>query len=194
MNLQFENLVGKRQAKGELEEVVIAETARGNFRITPKVAAKLGISTGSFVTMQASNGTVYIGKGKDGVAKMNEDGSFVTDARGHRVYEKEGFGAQVTEINPGTNIYRLSVAAAWTTAGGNEDVKKVFELGEGVEATLPTDNGTFTTVMYPLVFLRDEAKQERVGTKKEADSLANSNALQADDSFGNTQAYTSEDL
>lgn len=169
MSLQFENLVGKREARENNEAVVIAEATHGNFRVTPKVAEQLGITDGSFVAVQKSGDTFYIGKGQDGVAKKDEAGNYETDNRGRRVFEEgqEGYGALAREVTPGSNILRFSVASAWQGLGADGTTKKVYELGEGVEAQLNTGKGTYTTMLFPLVHLRDDEKQERVGAKKE---------------------------
>lgn len=169
--LQFENQVGKRETKSNFEEVVTAEVTHGNFRISPKVAEKLGVQDGSAITMQKAGDVYYIGKGKDAVYQTNEDGSPATDARGRRVAVegKEAFGATAREITPGSNVLRFSTSAAWMGLGANGETKKVYTLGEGVEASLNTGNGTHTTVLYPLVWERDEAKAERA-SKEDAPS------------------------
>lgn len=180
MDLVFENLVGRRETKGEAEAVVMAEVTKGNFRISSDVAAKLGITDGSFVVMQheKTTDTVYIGKGKDGDAIVDENGEYVVDARGHRTYEegKEGFGALAREITPGSGVIRTSVSAAWAAIGGDTEKKKLFTLGEGVEVTLPTGNGTFATTLYPLEFLREEDKMERNSSDKKDGSNSNEDA------------------
>lgn len=166
MELVFENLVGRREQSGELEAVVVAEVTKGGFRVSPAVSAKLGLTDGSFVTLQKAGDKVYIGKGVDGVAKMDAEGNYEVDKRGHRIYEegKTGFGAVAREITPGSGILRLSNAYAWSACGGNNDSKQVFELGEGVEASLPTGTGVHTTVLYPLEFVRSEDKMVRGAT------------------------------
>ena len=80
--LQFFNLVGLREQKGGDEAVIMLEPTRGNFRVSPEYAKQLGITDGSFVTVQVAevNGvkTVFIGKGKDGVVEKDEEGTFGT--------------------------------------------------------------------------------------------------------------------
>ena len=190
--LVFENLVGKRGTQGESEAVVIAEVTSGNFRISQKVAAELGITDGSFITMRRAGGKVFIGKGKDGVPQVDEDGNYVTDKRGHRVYEegKEGVGALAREITPGSGVVRFAVAAAWEACGGDTEKKQIFTLGEGFEQALPTGNGTYTTTLYPLEFLRTEDKIERKASSKNEDGeKEDSNA-----STSNNSDFASEEL
>lgn len=188
-DLVFENLVGRRETKGESEAVVMAEVTKGNFRISSDVAAELGITDGSFVVMQHEKNSdkVYIGKGKDGVAVVDENGNYVLDARGHRTYEegKEGFGALAREITPGSGVIRTSVSAAWAAIGGDADKKKLFTLGEPVTAALPTGNGTFSTTLYPLEFLREEDKMERTASASKEDAVQedNGSAVQEDNNF-----------
>lgn len=168
-NLVFTNLVGRRDVKGEGEAVVIAEVTKGNFRLSNEISNQLGITDGSFVIVQheATTGKVFIGKGKDGEALKDEAGNYIVDPRGHRQYNKgqEGFGALAREITPGTGVIRVAVSSAWQEVGGSTEEKKVFTLGEGVDVNLPTGNGTFSTTLYPLEFLRTEPKLERVGSK-----------------------------
>lgn len=177
--LVFENLVGRRELKGEFEAVVIAEVTKGNFRISPKVSEQLGVTDGSFITMQKAGDVIYIGKGKDGVAKQDENGNYELDNRGHRVYSEEGFGALAREVNPGSGLLKCSIASAWSAIGGSTEVKKVYELGEGVDQTLNTGKGTFATTLYPLIFVREEAKAERIGVAKE-ENTSDAQAPQTD--------------
>lgn len=173
MALQFENLVGKREAKTNLEEVIIAEVTAGSYRITPLAAAKLGITDADNVTVQKAGDQYYIGKGLPGVAKVDENGDYVLDNRGHRVFEEgsEGFGASTREISAGSNVFRFSNAASWQGLGSS-DAKKIYTLGEPIEANLPTGKGTFTALLYPLVWERDEAKAQRTVTPKEEEADA----------------------
>ena len=183
-NFVFENLVGRRETKGENEPIVIADVTKGNFRISADVAASLGLQDGSFVVMQHEKTTdqVFIGKGKDGVALVDEEGNYILDERKHRQYEegKDGFGALAREITPGSGVLRTAVASAWAAVGGNSDKKRIFELGTPVDATLPTGNGTFATTLYPLVFLREEDKMERNASTKDAGEVEQANDTASD--------------
>ena len=182
--MQFFNLVGKREAKGANEEAVMLEPTRGNFRISPAVAKQLDIVDGSFVTVQEAEidgkTVIFIGKGKDGVATKDENGNDVFDARGRRIYEEgnEGFGAATREINPGTNIFRFSVASGWEKLGGDTDKRKYYTLGEGMEVTLPVGDGqVHTTVLYPLEFEREEDKLVRNSSDDTVEATAPVSAL-----------------
>lgn len=176
-NVQFFNAVGKRtDSTSKVEsDVIIAEGTLGSFKMMPEVAAKLGVTDGSFVTVQTFviDGVtrVAIGKGKDGVLQRDEEGNVVLDNRKRRVFEKDGFGAMLSEVAPGTNVLRFSVASAWKDLGmGEGEVKKLFKLGEGGTVVLPIGEGdSLTTELFMLEFLRDEAKQASVGTKKSKD-------------------------
>ena len=192
--LQFENQVGKRETKSNFEEVVVAEVTAGHFRLSPKVVEKLGVQDGSAITVQKAGDVYYIGKGKDATLQKNEDGTYATDARGRRiaVEGQEGFGATARELSPGSNILRFSTSAAWMGVGATGEVKKVFKLGEGVETTLNTGNGTLTTVLYPLVWERDEPKTER-GQKSE-DEGENLDAEATQRAVQNAAIYDDEEL
>ena len=212
-NVQLSNAVGKRtdsaiKAEGD---VIIAEGTVGSFKMMPEVAAKLGVKDGSFVTVQTFviDGVtkVAIGKGKDGELKRDEAGNVVLDNRKRRVFEKEGFGAMLSDVGAGTNVLRFSVASAWKDLDmGDGEVKKVFKLGESGTVVIPTgDGGDLTTELFMLEYVRDEAKQATVGTKKtkeeapEAEGSANTaeapqaeQALPAQDDFA--QGFADEDL
>ena len=92
MSLQFFNAVGKRETKKVDGATVMLEPTRGNFRVYPEVAKLLGLKDGSFVTVQEADVTgegkmtVFIGKGKDGVVKVDENGQELTDKRGRKIY------------------------------------------------------------------------------------------------------------
>lgn len=173
-NVQFFNAVGKRtDSTSKVEsDVIIAEGTLGSFKMMPDVASKLGVKDGSFVTVQTFviDGVtrVAIGKGKDGVVKLDEEGKIVVDNRNRRVFEVDGFGAMVTEIAPGTNILRFSVASAWKDLDMKDgEVKKLFKLGEGGTVTLPIGDGEqLTTELFMLDFVRNEAKQASIASKK----------------------------
>lgn len=190
MDLQFFNLVGKRETKGTDEATVMLEPTRGNFRISPKVALQLGITDGSFVTVQeavvnAETGEtqVFIGKGKDGVPAVDEAGNFIVDGRGRKKYTEDGFGASVKEINPGTNIYRFSVASAWESLKGDTDKRMYFTLGEGVNVNVPIGDGAVhTTTLYPFVFDKEEDKMVR-GGNDDADDAPQAQASQDEAQF-----------
>lgn len=171
--LQFFNATGARQPKAINEDVIIAESTRASFKIMPSVAAKLGIKDGDCVTMQITkdeNGVatgVYIGKGKNHVYETDAEGNFVMGDRNRKKIAKEGFGSTVAESTPGTNVLKVSVAAAWDVVG-NEDLKKVYELSaEPIAVSLPIGNGEFfSTDLYKLEFVKDEPKAERIGKAK----------------------------
>ena len=175
MSLQFFNAVGKRETKKVDAATVMLEPTRGNFRIYPEIAKLLGLKDGSFVTVQEAdvegNGkmTVFIGKGKDGVVKVDENGQELTDKRGRKVYETNGFGASIREVTAGSNVFRFSVSSAWETLDGDTEKRKYFKLGEGMEVSLPMeDGGVHTTILYPLSFVKDEPKLKR-GEKDDVD-------------------------
>jgi hypothetical protein len=179
--LQFFNATGIRQPKSVNEDVLIAESTRASFKIMPAVCAKLGIQDGDYVTMQFTkdaNGVVdgvYVGKGKNAIFKKDEDGNFMLDERKRKIADVEGFGALASELTPGTNVLKISVASAWDVLG-NSDVKKHYTLAEeGVTAAIPIGNGEYhTTILYRLDFLRDEEKVVRAskgeGATKGADT------------------------
>ena len=175
MSLQFFNAVGKRETKKVDAATVMLEPTRGNFRIYPEIARLLGLKDGSFVTVQEAdvegNGkmTVFIGKGKDGVVKLDENGQELTDKRGRKVYETNGFGASIREVTAGSNVFRFSVSSAWETLDGDTEKRKYFKLGEGMEVSLPMEEGgVHTTVLYPLSFVKEEPKLKR-GEKDDVD-------------------------
>lgn len=181
--LQFFNLVGLREQKGGDEAVIMLEPTRGNFRVSPEYAKQLGITDGSFVTVQVAevNGvkTVFIGKGKDGVVEKDEEGNDKVDGRGRKIYAEDGFGASVREIRPGSNIFRFSVTAGWDALNGDTEKRKYFTLGEGIEVTLPTGDGVHSTTLYPLTFEREEDKLVRSTSEvaNDEESVANTEVL-----------------
>ena len=175
MSLQFFNAVGKRETKKVDATTVMLEPTRGNFRIYPEVAKLLGLKDGSFITVQEADVegsgkmTVFIGKGKDGVVKVDENGQELIDKRGRKVYETNGFGASIREVTPGSNVFRFSVSSSWETLDGDTEKRKYFKLGEGMEVTLPMeDGGVHTTILYPLYFVKEEPKLKR-GEKDDVD-------------------------
>lgn len=178
MDLQFENVLGRRAsvvvAGGE---TVTTETSTGNFKMGGALSAKLGIKDGDALTVQKAGDVYYIGKGKNGVAELDENGKEKTDDRGRTVFVEgqEPFGAIVRDINEGGAYQRFSASAAWSGLGGSADVKKVYTIGEGVDVSLEMPNGgTHTTTLYPLVFSKDEAKIVRA---KKADSESADSAV-----------------
>lgn len=206
----FKNVLGRRTVATEGAAFVTLETTNGNFKMGSELSAILGVSDGDALAVQQdeNSGTYFIGKGLNGTPDLDAEGKEQVDARGRIVYVegKEPFGATVRNINEGGAYQRFSAAAAWADLGGSNDVKKVFELGEPVDATLDTesDHGTFSTTLYPLVFVKDEEKIVRE-TKKVADDTAKDNAeapvdapsdagAQVDPEFASPSDFADEEL
>lgn len=196
--VQLFNAVGKRSADNKTEEadVIIAESTVGSFKIMPDVARLLEIQDGSFVAVQTAEieGKLYvfIGKGKDGVLKVDEEGKAVLDHRQRRQWEVDGFGAVVSETSAGTNVLRFSVASAWKDLGMVEGgSKKVYKLGESMVASLPIGEGNYhTTTLYELVHVRDEAKAGPRRKKKDTAEVGTDTGV---NTAGTTGEFTSEE-
>lgn len=188
MDLQFESVLGRRAVATEGSAFVTLETTQGNFKMGSIVSDQIGVADGDALVVASPDGgkTYFVAKGRNGVAELDAEGNELKDERGRAVYDKgnEPFGATVRNINEGGAYQRFAASAAWAALGGNNDTKKVYELGEGVDANVPAPDGTsHSCTLYPLVFVKDEEKIVR--TKKEAtDALADTVADTVADTNG----------
>lgn len=170
MDLQFESVLGRRSVATEGTAFVTLETTTGNFKMGSVVSDLIGVADGDAILVAQPKGsdTVYLAKGRNGIAEVDAEGNEVKDERGRATYAEgnEPFGATVRNINEGGAYQRFAASAAWTSLGGNSETKKVYELGEGVDNNVPMPDGsTHSCTLYPLVFVKDEEKIVR--TKKE---------------------------
>lgn len=159
--LQFRNLAGRRETAAQKEKAVVLLSVKGGFSVEAELAKEMNISDKCFVAIQedTATGTIYIGRGKDGVIARNEAGEPIKDGRGRFTFEKEGDGSFATE-NAGTISFNN--AYGWKLLGGTASAKKVFTIGEGVEVSLEDKEGAlYNTVLYPLVFQKDQPITER---------------------------------
>ncbi len=160
----FINITGKKEGKTYKEAVILLSPTTGEFRITPMIASQLGLTDGdsALVVIDPDNkDQVYIAKGIRGVLATDENGESIKDTRNRDTYvENSQFGAIIREVKEGSNLLKLTAAAAWNTLGGNDQEAQEFTLGEGEEGQVPTGNGEelHTTVFYPLVFKSKRAK------------------------------------
>jgi hypothetical protein len=164
--LTFENLSGRREVKESNEPFVIATPTKGEFKIMPKVAEKLGITDGTFVTLVKNGNDVYIGLGKQATPVLDENGNPTFDERGRQIYEENtGYGSVARASIAGGSTLKVSGAAAWEAAGGDENKNRMYTLAEGVEGVVDTPikgykhEGTF----FKLVFEKEEDKIVRGG-------------------------------
>jgi hypothetical protein len=169
----FTNITGKKETKGFHKEQVIVCPTPGEFRLTPKVQAKLDVENGDFgivVISPDNTGLVYIAKGIRGKMKTDSEGNPIRDKRKRYVYEDNtGFGATLRTASEGSPNLKLTAAAAWNTVGGDKNKNKFFKLGEPVEGevetTLKDENGEYLmhkTLFYPLIFEEEVDKMVRV--------------------------------
>lgn len=168
----FQNITGKKETRGFHEEVVIACPTVGEFRITPKVQAKLELEDGDFglVVVDPENpSNVYLAKGIKGENALDENGKKIRDKRKRYVYvDNTGFGAVLRTASEGSPNLKLSAASAWNALGGDNDFNKYFTLGEPVEGKVPTtlldEDGEpvlHETVFYQLIFQKAKPKSKR---------------------------------
>lgn len=169
----FTNITGKKETKGFHKEQVIVCPTPGEFRLTPKVQAKLGVENGDFgiVVVDPNNpNQVYLAKGIRGEMELDEKGNPIRDKRKRYVYkENTGFGATLRTASEGSPNLKLTAAAAWNTVGGDKNKNKFFKLGTPIEGTVETtikgENGEYelhTTLFYPLEFEEEVDKMVRV--------------------------------
>lgn len=194
--MKFTNTLGRRAVSTVGSEFVTLETTEGGFKMGSVVSEQLGVKDGDALQVVEGqdedgmpNGVIYIGKGKAGVPMLDENGKEQVDGRGRTMYEEgqEPQGATIRNINENGAYQRFAGAAAWATLGGSNDVKKVYKLGEGVDATLETENGTLTTTLYPLEYVKDEAKiirkKKEDGAEESEEEAEERAALEADNGF-----------
>lgn len=193
--LQLVNLTGKRTAKEIKEEFVIVSPVEGEIKLLPKVAQKLGISDGdnvSIVGARDENGeiaAVYIGKGKNGTPVLDENGEQVYDKRNRQVFvENSSFGSIARATTTGSTTLKITVTAGWHDLGGDTNLNKFFELGEGVEAAVPTTSKEYpehVSTYYPLSFVKSA---EKAGySDDEDDEKENVNAEVDNDDYEETE-------
>lgn len=128
---QFKSLSNVRNSRLTTLERVVASPVEGDFKITPLVAEKLGLSEGLLVQFVIDGNDVFIGKGL-GEPVRNEDGSFKLEGRGRKTYEGATLGS-VIGANENSPMLKASNTAAWNTLKGNLTEAVEFELGEGEE-------------------------------------------------------------
>jgi hypothetical protein len=171
--MKFINITGKKETKGfEAGAVVVQTTStKGDFRLSPGAAEKLGIVNGSFVvTVQDEESkVVYVAKGIAGTPVMDGDKQAV-DKRGRKVFE-EGtcLGALARPSAEGSLNLSFAATYAWQQVGGNEKEIVSFSLGEPVEDVIehPVTGEEVPTLFYPLVPAGSKPKQERKNSKGE---------------------------
>lgn len=197
MDLQFESVLGRRAVATEGAAFVTLETTQGNFKMGSELSDVLGVSDGDAILVAQPKGsdTVYLAKGRNGVAELDADGNELKDERGRLIYAEgnEPFGATVRNINEGGAYQRFAASAAWASLGGNSETKKVFELGEGVDANVPAPDGSsHSCTLYPLVFVKDEEKIVR--TKKDASDVSEEVATETEQFQAPVSNFADEDL
>lgn len=161
MSLQFRNLAGRRETTTQKEKAVVLLSVKGAFAVEEELAKEMNLSDKCFVAIQedTTTGTIYVGRGKDGVIARNEAGEPIKDGRGRYTFEKEGDGSFATS-NAGTITFNN--AFGWKLLGGTASAKRVFSIGEGVEVSLEDKEGAlYSTVLYPLVFVKEQPITER---------------------------------
>lgn len=166
--LKFVNITGKKKQTGEFGEVVITTSTPGQFRMSLKVAEKLGIVDGDNLVAVMPAGAldrVFIGKGITGEKLLDENGKVIIDKRGREVVkENTAFGATCRQSGA---VISFSVADAWERIGGNTEEVKSFTIGEGIETeietTLSDENGAVMhpTTVFELIFKDSKPKSVR---------------------------------
>lgn len=170
----FKNITGKKEGKVYTEPVVKVCPTPGEFRLTPVAQKVLDLQDGDFALISVhpeDNSRVFLAKGITGVPVRDENGVIQKDGRGRTVYEENtGFGAVVRIASEGSSDLKLTGAAGWNAIGGDIGFNKLYTLGEGMEAGIPTgkddekgDPEIHVTMFYELIFKEQKVKSARKG-------------------------------
>jgi len=178
--LQLTGLSGKRESNESVEltpKVRVLNTS-GSLRLNNACIEKLGIAPNGYVAVADAGGVIYIGAGKAHTISTDEQGNPIKTGSGKIKTEGDGYGSKLKPSTHAKPHGTFSAAAAWAvlrTLSGQDDFKGVIELklGEGVEASIATDNEAYpqhVTVMYPLevhAIKADESDEEEAPKKEE---------------------------
>lgn len=200
--LQLKGLSGKRESQESVEitpKVRVLNT-QGSIRLNNSASELLGIEGVEYVAVADAGGTIYIGAGKAHTPELDEQGNEVRTGAGKVKTLGDGYGSKVKPSTHAKPHFTFSAAAAWATLrqdSGKDDFKGVliYELGEGVEASIDTDNEaypTHVTTMYPLILkeVKENEEEEEEAVKEEVseEELANANQEESTGSVDTEEA------
>ena len=161
--LQLNGLSGKREGKESVEitpKVRVLNT-NGALRLNASAIALLGVPSNGYVAVADAGGVIYIGAGKAHTISVDEQGNPIKTGSGKFKTEGDGYGSKLKPSSHAKPHGTFSASAAWQTLrtlSEQDDFDGVIELklGEGVEATINTDNELYpehVAMMYPLELL-----------------------------------------
>lgn len=168
--LQLNGLSGKRESQESVEitpRVRVLNT-NGAIRLNNAAIGVLGIEAVGYVAVANAGDTVYIGAGKAHTQEKDEKGELVRTGAGKIKTLGDGYGSKGKESTHAKPHLTFSAAASYAILrkdSGKDDFKGtlVYELGEGVEAAIKTDNEIYpehVTVMYPLILKEVKENEE----------------------------------
>lgn len=195
---QFKSLSNVRNSRLTTLERIVASTVEGDFKITPKVAEKLGLSEGLLVQFVIDGDDVFVAKGL-GEPLRNEDGSFITTGKGRKTYEGDTLGS-VIGANANSPLLKVSNTAAWNTLKANDKESVEFELGEAEEGMVVINtnldhnipSNQFIGTFYQLIEV--ERRVKAVSAKDEDGDEDEENEVVANTNNGMTQAPTNDEF
>lgn len=178
--LQLSGLTNKRESKESYEVTprVRALNFSGGIRLNNAAAEALGINLDNLYVAPANAGEqVYLGLGKAHTPKLDEKGNEVKHSTGRIETENDGYGSKAKVSTHAKPHYTINASAVQTllrthAQDDNFEGNVVFTLGEPTEATIDTGNENYpshTTLMYPLVFEKLEAKEEKEADDEDAE-------------------------